>query len=797
MQRSILYDEEQADPFDILWQFKDIVFALGHIQQDIAGSIATVASGLAATPTAPTSLILNIAAGRVYQQGPVDPTPYGALPTDTAVIQLQGTAPAQTVQLSTAALSSGQSMWALVQAQISQTDIVRPTDPTGGVLNYWNAADPTQPFQGPNNDGSPQPTERQVGVTLSVVYGTAATTGSEVPPNPTSGFIPLYLVDLAFGQTTIASNQILVAGPSVGSNVPSNYPAAPFLAGLLNAHHSGGAGQAPQIDLTKEVKNALPLANVKASNTAGGGLPVLKLGAGNPNGSVAGNFSVNGASDFYWDTTNLILYICTVTGSTSTSVWTAVVGGSTSIFAGGTATGTVNAQVVASTTPSGFARTPGQVVTFTGLNNTSSATLNVDATGAATVQKVSGGSNVNLSGGELNGFVSVVWTGTVYLLNSAILGALATLNIGAWLKNDGSGNLTIKNGLALADDGSGNLTVAAGGILPAMLSAAGAPLPYVGTQTAGDNLHITNDATNPNFAFNVTVGRVRDDTDITNLQLSAAMTKRLDQSWAGGTGNGACDASTKSLNQTWHLYLIGKTGMAPTAISRTSNVATMTIAGHGLGAGSPFRVAGQGAGFDGLAVATSVTTNSITWSNAGGNVGSGAPAATATVDGFDILGSQAYPSPAMPSGWNAKQYLWSLHTDGSANIRPMTMIGDKCIFSSPSVDYGPLATTAGGSRLSVALASMPNHISVSAIFNAQLNSLSAGCEVLFTTLAQTDVAPGGSTNGSLTGNSSAGVAGQFEIVTDASQSIGVRASSTAATITITPIGYRNPLRRLF
>jgi microcystin-dependent protein len=155
------------------------------------------------------------------------------------------------------------------------------------------------------------------------------------------------------------------------------------------------------------------------------------------------------------------------------------VGSATSQFAGGTSTGSANAQVVASTSPAGFARTPGQVVTFTaGFTNTGSTTLNVDSTGAATVQKTSGGGNVNLTGGEIvaAAFISVIWTGTVYLLQSGTLGALATLNIGQWLKNDGSGNLTIKNGANLGDDGSGNLEV-----LPQFLPPSGSILPYGGT----------------------------------------------------------------------------------------------------------------------------------------------------------------------------------------------------------------------------------------------------------------------------------------------------------------------------
>lgn len=462
--RPTIYDEEQGRTFDILWGWRDAMIALGQMEQDITGNTTGHMAGFAGSPTGPATLTINLAAGRIYQQSAVDTTAWGALASDSDIIQQQGAAAAQQVTLSTAALSAGQSQWALIECQFAQVDEVAPGDPTGGLLFYFNSANPSQPFQGPGNSGQIQNTTRLGSVSIRVVLGAPATTGSEVPPQPDTGWLPMYLIDLTFGQTQITSGQILIAGPSAGLNVPSNYPGAPFVAGLLNQHHTGVAGQAPKIDLTSEVQHLLPLANSTASSTSGGGLPVMKLNAGNPNGNVAGNASVNGASDLCFDTINLILYICTTTGTTSTAVWTSVVGSSTSQFAGGSTTGTANAQVVATTTPAGFAKTPGQVVTATvgtGLTNTGSATLNVDATGASTINKNTGGGNVPLTGGELvaGAFVSFIWTGTVYLLQSQSLGQLATLNIGTWLKNDGSGNLTIKNSSVMGDDGSGNFTV--------------------------------------------------------------------------------------------------------------------------------------------------------------------------------------------------------------------------------------------------------------------------------------------------------------------------------------------------
>jgi hypothetical protein len=482
---------------------------------------------LGATQTSPASLSINLAQGRIYQQAALDAASYGLLPSDSTLVMQQGFAAAQAVTLTTAALSAGQSQWALVQAMFSPNDQVRANDPTGGVLFYWNSANPSQPLQGPSNTGATQPTERASVCTISVIYGSPATTGSEVPPQPTVGFVPLYLVDLTFGQSAITTGQIVTAGPSVGTGVPSNYPYAPFLAGLLNQHHKGTAGQAPQIDLTAEVKNLLPLANLPASNTAGG-ISAIRRGSGNPNGNLAGNTNTNGAPDFYYDDVNLILYVCSVTGTSSTAVWTAVGSTASSIFAGGTATGTVNAQVVASTTPAGFTKTPGQVVTFTGLNNTGSATLNIDGTGASAVNKNTGSGNVPLTGGEMNGFVSVIWTGTVYLISSQILGQLATLNIGAWLKNDGAGNLTIKNGALLGDDGSGNFNILNSGVTAATYTR-----PKMTVGASGQVTTATNGAFPTYTQLNTGTG----------LYTTPAGAKRLKIRMRGGGGAGASGTS--------------------------------------------------------------------------------------------------------------------------------------------------------------------------------------------------------------------------------------------------------------
>lgn len=796
MDRPVIFSQEVPRSYDFLWGLKDAMIAAAWLQQDLVGTNIALLAGFAALASSPTSLTINLAQGRIYQLAPVDATSYGALPSDSTLVMQQGNGAAQSVLLTTGALSAGQSQWALVQATFSQTDNIPSDDPNGGIPYFWNVNNPSQPLQGQGGLGQTIATRRQGTASISVLYGTPATSGSEVPPTPSIGAVPLYLIDLTFGQSAIAQNQILISGPSVGGGVPSNYPVAPFMAGLLNAHHNGKPGQAPQIDLTAEVKNTLPLIRLPASDTSGGGLPVMKLYAGNPNGHVAGSNGVNGALTFAYDTTNLVLYCCTVTGTTSTAVWTAVGSTSTSIFAGGAATGTVNAQVVASTTPAGFARTPGQVVTLIGLNNTGATTLNVDATGVAAVNKNTGSGNIPLTGGEMNGFISVIWTGTVYLISSQILGTLATLNIGAWLKNDGAGNLTVNNGITLGDDGNGALTIQLGTITPAMLDASAAkqrPFAASTSVQTGGNLTVSNNGTNPTRDVDVFQGRVSDDSDLTLIQLAALITKRLDQSWAPGTNQGGCDASTKGNNQTWHVFSIGRTGMAVTNIARSANVASLTITGHNQGIGGSLRVLGCGQGFDGLQTITAVTTNTINYNNAGANVGSVAAPATALASGFDTLFSQSYPAPTLPTGYNVKQCLGSVLTDGSANIRAFNQFGDEFLLTT-SVQN--LLAAPGDMSAHLLAVSVPLGVKVYAHLNAACENGQFG---YISSPDQTDEAsaPGAGPFGNfgVSGGALVG-ANQVRVWTNTSAQIRYRLSANSS-IGIATLGWRDPRRRLF
>src|ERR1019366_7493399 len=109
MDRSIIYTQEQPRTFDISNGWRDTLIAAGFLEQDLAGVTTTLVSGFGALASSPASLILHLAAGRIYEQAEVDATQYGSLPSDTDLIMQQGLAAAQTVTLTGSALSSGHS----------------------------------------------------------------------------------------------------------------------------------------------------------------------------------------------------------------------------------------------------------------------------------------------------------------------------------------------------------------------------------------------------------------------------------------------------------------------------------------------------------------------------------------------------------------------------------------------------------------------------------------------------------------------------------------------------------------
>jgi hypothetical protein len=225
MNRNIVYPSSIPLDTDILSINRNTMVALGFLAQAILGSKISV-DGLACQPTTPGSMSVTVGPGSFTQFAPIDASAYGSLPADNLDYIVKMAINTNSVKFTfTPPASSGQSINYLIQAAFQEAD-EQPI-----VLPYYNASNPSQSFSGPLNTGSAQNTVRTQRVQLQIKPGAAANTGSQVTPAPDSGWIALYQVTVAFGQTLISSANITVI------------PTAPFLTWKLPSLRPGfGSG---------------------------------------------------------------------------------------------------------------------------------------------------------------------------------------------------------------------------------------------------------------------------------------------------------------------------------------------------------------------------------------------------------------------------------------------------------------------------------------------------------------------------------------------------------------------------
>lgn len=258
---------EQIVVDDFLNQRVADMIALGKVVSAILGT-QTAVEGLACTPTSPASMDVYVAPGQIFFQEAVDTTTYGDLsPTanifghnvaaNAATIMKQGLILTQTTFALTAPSTSGDSVNYLISAAYQDQDT------QDVVLNYYNSSNPSQPLQGQNNSGTAQPTLRQGKCVLTLTAGTAAATGTQQTPAVPSGQVGLYVITVAYGQTSITSTSISV------------YTGAPFLSQKLFSLMNGSG----TVDVRALTASGLITANdgidvTAGVITAGGGLTI-------------------------------------------------------------------------------------------------------------------------------------------------------------------------------------------------------------------------------------------------------------------------------------------------------------------------------------------------------------------------------------------------------------------------------------------------------------------------------------------------------------------------------------------
>jgi hypothetical protein len=221
LDRIIVYPGAIPQDTDLLSQSRNVLVGLGSALQDILGS-STICAGLPCTQTAVASLAVLVGAGRIYSLQNIDGTGYGSLAADTTHQIVKQGIQADAVTISTPAPgTAGQSINYLIEASYQDVD-------SGAVvLPYYNASNPAVPYSGPGGAGTPQNTVRRGGIIVQAKAGTPATTGTQTTPAADAGFVPLYVVTVANGQSTVLAANIAVHG------------SAPFNSGTFTATLTG------------------------------------------------------------------------------------------------------------------------------------------------------------------------------------------------------------------------------------------------------------------------------------------------------------------------------------------------------------------------------------------------------------------------------------------------------------------------------------------------------------------------------------------------------------------------------
>ncbi|WP_272905146.1 hypothetical protein [Pseudomonas petrae] len=213
MDRQIVYPAQILPETGLLQMAKDSMIGSAKLASAMLGT-STYANGFAVTPTGPASLQVVYGPGEIYSMASVDALAFSTLPADTThSILKQGIALDGGVISCPAPGTSGQSINYLIQAAYQDVD----ANPV--LLPYYNSDNPAMPYSGQGNNGLTQNTVRRGTAVVQAKPGASATSGSQVTPAPDSGYVGLYVVTVANGQTAITSGNI------------TKHIAAPLLAG--------------------------------------------------------------------------------------------------------------------------------------------------------------------------------------------------------------------------------------------------------------------------------------------------------------------------------------------------------------------------------------------------------------------------------------------------------------------------------------------------------------------------------------------------------------------------------------
>ena len=242
MDRMMVYPGAIPLETDLLNTERDVLIALGWAIQGYLGT-STIVDGFTCVQTTVPSQSVQVTPGQILTIANVDNSAFSSLPADTTQqIIKQGLMLNTATFTCPAPLTVGQSVNYLIE--VAQSDI----DGTPVTLPYFNPANPALAFSGPNGLGTTNNTVRQSAAIVQIKTGTAATSGSQVTPTVDPGFTGMFVVTVAFGQTTITSTNISILASA--PFIPIKLPQLPAWVQGGTYGWAADAGSANQLNVT-------------------------------------------------------------------------------------------------------------------------------------------------------------------------------------------------------------------------------------------------------------------------------------------------------------------------------------------------------------------------------------------------------------------------------------------------------------------------------------------------------------------------------------------------------------------
>lgn len=271
MKRVIAYPAEQMLVEDFLTTQVSAMKDAGRLAQAITGGAATV-DGVNCSPTAPASMSVLLSSGSIFFPTIVDVAAFSTLPADASYVVKVGDTDGLVMPIA-APSAAGTEVVYLIQATGSEIDN------TPSTLNYFSAANPAVTLSGPGNSGQQQNTRRTCVCSLGLKAGAPAAAGQGQAPGADPGWVPLWLVTVEYGATTIAAGAILA------------HPQAPRFTSRLTSAPTDLSGYASHGDVAAEAQarsstdtslgNGLSgesSARVAADDVIGSRIDALRLG---------------------------------------------------------------------------------------------------------------------------------------------------------------------------------------------------------------------------------------------------------------------------------------------------------------------------------------------------------------------------------------------------------------------------------------------------------------------------------------------------------------------------------------